>query len=153
MATVSEKKEVSRGRRHSFNGVVVSDKADKTIIVSVERLTRHPQYEKIIRRKSKFYVHDENNEAAVGDIVEIMGTRRISKQKRWRLVKVVKAVPKLGKDAKVAEIHMKEEDASAKPVAPKNTEEAIAAKKAATDAKAKAEAEAKAAAESSEEGK
>lgn len=152
MAIVSEKEAVSRGRRHSFNGVVVSDKTDKTIVVSVERLTRHPQYEKIVRRKSKFYVHDEKNEAAVGDIVEIMGTRRISKQKRWRLVRIVKALPKLGKAAAAAEQHMNQEDASAKPVAPKNTEEAIAAKKAAAELKAKAEAEAKAAAETSGEG-
>ncbi|PCI37007.1 MAG: 30S ribosomal protein S17 [Elusimicrobia bacterium] len=147
MATATEKKEVTRGQRHSFDGVVISDKADKTIIVSVERLTRHPKYEKIIRRRSKFYVHDEKNEAAVGDTVEIMGTKRISKQKRWRLVRIVKAAPVLGKSAKTAEVHMNQEDASAKPVAPKNTEEAIAAKQAATEVKAKAEAEAKAKAE------
>jgi len=153
MATVSEKKDITRGRRHSFSGIVVSEKPNKTIIVSVERLTRHPQYEKIIKRKSKFYVHDEKNEASIGDLVEIMGTRRISKLKRWRLVKVLKAAPKLGQAAATAETHINEEDASAKPVAPKNTEEAIAAKKVAAEAKAKAEAEAKAAAESSEEGK
>lgn len=146
MATVSDKKESTRGRRHSFSGVVVSDKTDKTIVVSVERLTRHPEYEKIVRRRSKFYVHDEKNEAAVGDLVEIMGTRRISKQKRWRLVKILKAAPKLGVAAQKAETHMLQEDASAKPVAPKNTEEAIAAKAAAAEAKAKAEADAKAAA-------
>jgi len=151
MSTVSEKKEVVRGRRHSFSGVVVSDKANKTIVVAVERLTKHPEYEKVIKRKSKFYVHDENNEACVGDVVEIMGTRRLSKQKRWRLVKILKAAPKLDKAGKAAEEHMQQEDASAKPVAPKNTEEAIAAKKAAAEAKAKAEAEAKAAAEAGEE--
>ena len=153
MATVTEKKDISRGRRHSFTGVVVSAKGNKTIIVSVERLTRHVKYEKVMRGQSKFYVHDENNEAAVGDLVEIMGTKRISKLKRWRLVKIVKAAPVLGKSAKTAEVHMDEEDKSAKPVAPKNTEEAIAAKKVAVEAKAKAEAEAKAAAETSEEGK
>jgi len=141
MAKVSDKKESTRGRRHSFSGVVVSDKTNKTIVVSVERLTRHPEYEKIVRRRSKFYVHDENNEAAVGDIVEIMGTRRISKQKRWRLVRIVKAAPKLGAAAQKAETNMLQEDASAKPVAPKNTEEAIAAKAAALEAKAKAAAE------------
>lgn len=55
---------------------------------------RHARYEKIVRRRSKFYVHDEKNESHVGDLVEIMGTRPLSKLKRWRLVRVVKTAPK-----------------------------------------------------------
>jgi small subunit ribosomal protein S17 len=80
--------------RHVFHGVVVSDKADKTRVVSVQRTVRHARYEKIVRRRSKFYVHDEKNESHVGDLVEIMGTRPLSKLKRWRLVRVVKTAPK-----------------------------------------------------------
>ena len=138
MTTVSNNQDSARGRRHSFVGVVLSAKADKTRIVSVERLTRHPEYEKIVRRRSKFYVHDEKNEARLGDLVEIMGTRRISKLKRWRLVRIVKAAPQLGKEAAEAESQLGQQDASAVPVAPKNSPEAIAARKAAA-AKAAAE--------------
>ena len=86
--------EARQSRRHIFRGVVVSDKADKTRVVSVTRQFRHPRYEKILRRRSKFYVHDEGNESRVGDLVEIMGTRPVSKLKRWRLVRIVKAAPK-----------------------------------------------------------
>lgn len=84
-----------RNDRHLFRGVVVSDKADKTRVVSVQRTTRHTRYEKVIRRRSKFYVHDEKNESHVGDLVEVMGTRPLSKLKRWRLVRIVKAAPKV----------------------------------------------------------
>jgi len=90
MTTDSTKKD-SRARRRGFVGVVVSDKADKTRVVTVQRLVRHPRYEKIVRRRSKFYVHDEKNESRVGDQVEIMSTRPLSKLKRWRLVRVVQA--------------------------------------------------------------
>lgn len=83
-----------RARRHTFQGIVVSDKADKTRVVTVLRQTRHPRYEKIVRGKSKFYVHDEGNESHVGDLVEIMGTRPLSKLKRWRLVRIVKQAPR-----------------------------------------------------------
>jgi small subunit ribosomal protein S17 len=86
----------ARGRRHIFEGVVVSDKADKTRVVSVARLVRDTHYEKVSRRRSKFYVHDEKNESHMGDLVEIMGARPLSKLKRWRLVRIVKAAPRLG---------------------------------------------------------
>lgn len=95
MTTVSTEGKTARKRRHSFQGVVVSDKADKTRVVSVARSVRHPRYEKIVRRKSKFYVHDEKNESHKGDLVEIMGTRPLSKLKRWRLVRIVKAAPRM----------------------------------------------------------
>lgn len=69
-------------------GKVVSNKMDKTAVVAVERMTRHPLYGKIIKRTKKYKVHDENNECSVGDKVKIMETRPISKGKRWRLVEV-----------------------------------------------------------------
>lgn len=83
-----------RGQRKVFQGIVVSDKMTKTRIVSVARSVRHPFYEKIIKKSSKFAVHDEQNASHEGDLVEIMSTRPLSKSKRWRLVRVVKAAPR-----------------------------------------------------------
>ncbi len=77
-------------RRKVRTGVVVSDKMDKTITVAVERLMRHPLYGKTIKRTKKFKAHDENNECKVGDIVTIMETRPLSRDKRWRLVKIIR---------------------------------------------------------------
>ena len=94
MATVSEATE-TRNRRRVIEGVVVSDKMDKTRVVDVERRVRHPFYEKIMTKHSKFYVHDEGNESHAGDLVEIMSIRPLSRLKRWRLVRVVKAAPKI----------------------------------------------------------
>lgn len=71
-------------------GKVISDKPDKTIIVEVERLVKHPLYRKYIRKKKKFYAHDESNEAAIGDIVEISSIKPVSKLKRWKLDKILK---------------------------------------------------------------
>ena len=70
-------------------GKVVSDKMDKTIVVAIEDNVMHPLYKKIIKRTVKFKAHDENNTAGIGDKVEIMETRPISKDKRWRLVRVI----------------------------------------------------------------
>ena len=70
-------------------GVVVSDKMDKTIVVAVKDSVQHPLYKKIMKRTVKFKAHDENNECNVGDRVMIMETRPLSKDKRWRLVKIV----------------------------------------------------------------
>ena len=70
-------------------GKVVSDKMDKTIVVAIEDNVRHPKYGKIIKRTVKFKAHDENNECNIGDKVEIMETRPISRDKRWRLVEIV----------------------------------------------------------------
>jgi len=70
-------------------GRVVSDKMDKTIVVAVEDNVKHPLYKKIIKRTAKFKAHDENNECKVGDRVEIMETRPLSKEKRWRLVRII----------------------------------------------------------------
>jgi small subunit ribosomal protein S17 len=79
-----------RNSRKVRTGIVVSDKMDKTITVAVERLMRHPLYGKTIKRTKKFKAHDENNECKVGDIVTIMETRPLSRDKRWRLVKIVR---------------------------------------------------------------
>lgn len=70
-------------------GKVVSNKPDKTIIVEVERRVQHPLYKKLIIKRKKFYAHDEHNEAIVGDIVQIVSVRPISKLKRWRLEKIL----------------------------------------------------------------
>jgi small subunit ribosomal protein S17 len=79
-----------RRARKVRTGVVVSDKMDKTIVVAVESLMRHPVYGKTIKRTKKFKAHDENNECKVGDIVKISETRPLSHDKRWRLVEIIK---------------------------------------------------------------
>ena len=78
-----------QGNRKTKIGRVVSDKMDKTIVVSVERLTRHPLYKRVIRASSKFAAHDELNAARVGDTVRIEESRPLSRTKRWRLVEVI----------------------------------------------------------------
>jgi small subunit ribosomal protein S17 len=70
-------------------GVVVSDKMDKTVVVVVNRLVQHPVYKKYIRRRAKFMAHDEQNTAQIGDRVEIVQARPLSRKKRWRLSRVV----------------------------------------------------------------
>src|SRR5215203_2554044 len=70
-------------------GRVVSDKMDKTIVVSVERLSRHPLYKRVIRLTTKFKAHDERNEARIGDTVRIVESRPLSASKRWRMVEIV----------------------------------------------------------------
>ncbi|MEF2593608.1 MAG: 30S ribosomal protein S17 [Eggerthellaceae bacterium] len=79
----------NRNSRKVRQGVVVSAVNDKTIVVSVESRKPHPVYKKMISTTKKFHAHDENNEAGVGDTVQIMETRPMSKLKRWRLVKIV----------------------------------------------------------------
>jgi small subunit ribosomal protein S17 len=79
----------ARGQRKTKVGRVVSDKMDKTIVVSVERLTRHRLYKRVIRLTTKFKAHDEANEAHVGDTVLIEESRPLSATKRWRLIEVV----------------------------------------------------------------
>ena len=79
----------SRGMRKVREGLVVSDKMDKTIVVLVERKIKHPLYKKVIRRSKKYKAHDETNRCKVGDRVRIMETCPLSKQKCWRLVEVL----------------------------------------------------------------
>ena len=75
----------SRGRRKVRRGIVVSDKMQKTITVKVERQILHPMYKKFIKRSKTFFAHDEENTARIGDFVQIVETRPLSKNKRWRL--------------------------------------------------------------------
>ncbi len=77
-----------RARRKVQTGKVTSAKMDKSITVVVERLVKHSVYDKFLRRRTKLHAHDENNEAKVGDVVELVATRPLSKLKRWRLVRV-----------------------------------------------------------------
>lgn len=78
-----------RAKRKVRQGSVLSDKMDKTRVVVQERLVKHPVYGRYVRRRKKYYMHDENNESHVGDTVRFMETRPISKQVRWRLLEVV----------------------------------------------------------------
>lgn len=86
--TIDAKTEQNRKHRKQKQGVVVSNKMQKTLVVQVTRTIRHPRYQKVMSRSKKYYAHDENNSAQIGDEVIIMETRPISKLKRWRLVEV-----------------------------------------------------------------
>lgn len=104
---MQEAEKATRGRRKTLVGRVTSAKMDKTRRVEVPRLAKHGKYGKYLRRSTVCYAHDENNEAAVGDQVEIMETRPLSKLKRWRLVRV------LSKGGSVAEDLAQAAEASA----------------------------------------
>ena len=78
-----------RNRRKVRVGRVVSDRMEKTIVVSIERLVKHPTVGRYVRRRTKFKVHDEKNECRIGDVVRFMETRPMSKDKRWRFVEFV----------------------------------------------------------------
>ena len=78
-----------RNLRKTRVGKVVSDKMDKTIVVSIETSVKHPLYGKVMKRTYKLKAHDENNECAIGDKVKVMETRPLSKEKRWRLVEII----------------------------------------------------------------
>ena len=86
---MSETTTQQRGRRKVMQGVVVSDKMDKTIVVLVEDRVKHPLYGKVMTKSSRIKVHDEDNTAGIGDRVCVMETRPLSAQKRWRLVKII----------------------------------------------------------------
>lgn len=81
---------MSYKKRKRYIGVVLSDKMDKTVVVGVTRIFQHPKYKKYIRRVKKFKAHDEENRCRVGDIVEIMETRPLSKEKRFVVVRKIK---------------------------------------------------------------
>ncbi|GAB7002958.1 30S ribosomal protein S17 [Nocardioides sp. AN3] len=89
MAAQSEVETTERNRRKVREGLVVSDKMDKTIVVEVEDRVKHPLYGKVMRRTSKLKAHDEQNTAGIGDRVLLMETRPLSATKRWRLVEVL----------------------------------------------------------------
>ena len=78
-----------RKRRKTLRGRVVSDKMQKSVVVTIERLVKHPLYGKRIKRTSRYTAHDETNDCKEGDLVEIMETRPLSKTKRWRVLRVI----------------------------------------------------------------
>jgi len=90
MAEIQENSQtLNRNSRKTRIGTVVSDKMDKTVVVSIERRVQHPVYGKMVRRTKRLKAHDEKNDAKTGDTVRIMETRPLSKDKRWRLVEIV----------------------------------------------------------------
>ncbi len=88
------------GQRRVLQGVVVSDKMQKTVVVAVERRTMHPLYRKTITRTKRYKAHDEHNECRIGDIVRIEETRPLSREKRWRVIEIVQRgeVPEIEAD-------------------------------------------------------
>jgi small subunit ribosomal protein S17 len=92
-ATTAGTTSEERGNRRVVVGVVTSDKMNKTRRIEVPRLVKHPRYGKYVRRRTVCHAHDENNESRMGDTVEIMETRPLSKMKHWRLVRVVVKAP------------------------------------------------------------
>lgn len=80
---------MERGRAKTREGIVVSNKMDKTVVVVVSRLVKHPQYKKYVKRRAKYKVHDEQNRCGIGDRVVIAETRPLSKDKRWRVRQIV----------------------------------------------------------------
>jgi small subunit ribosomal protein S17 len=99
MAEASASPDVVRKGRKVLQGLVTSNKMAKTITVNVERTYKHPKYKKYVRRQDKYHAHDEANEARIGDRVEIMECRPLSKLKRWRLIRVVEQAAADGGDA------------------------------------------------------
>ena len=83
-----EEQMMERNLRKTRTGKVVSDKMEKTIVVAVEDHVKHPLYKKIVKKTYKLKAHDENNDCKIGDTVKVMETRRLSKDKRWRLVEI-----------------------------------------------------------------
>jgi small subunit ribosomal protein S17 len=81
---------LQRNLRKVRQGTVISDKMDKTVVVLVETWSRHPLYNRTVKRTTKFMAHNEDNQARVGDVVRIMETRPLSKNKRWRVVNIVR---------------------------------------------------------------
>jgi small subunit ribosomal protein S17 len=89
MQTEATQEKAERAARATRVGEVVSAKGDKTIVVRITRKVRHPLYGRFIKKSTKLHVHDETNDAREGDVVRVMGTRPLSKLKRWRLLDVV----------------------------------------------------------------
>ena len=127
-----------RNLRRSIQGVVVSDKNDKTIVVLVETHKKHAKYGKRVKYRKKYYAHDENNEAKVGDTVTIMETRKLSATKRFRLVSIDK-VAELS--VKEAEKELKEEVLTGEIAVEEVEEKPAAEKEVAEEVKQEKEAE------------
>ncbi len=96
---MTPQEEVRDNLRKKRTGVVTSDKMQKTIVVQIRRKSLHPLYGKVIKKANKFKVHDEKNEAKVGDVVRIAETRPLSKDKRWRLVEIVQRASAADREA------------------------------------------------------
>lgn len=79
----------TRGMKRQVSGIIVSNKMDKTVVVQVERMVKHPLYKKFIRRRNKFMAHDKDNSCQIGDVVEITEARPLSKTKRWRVSRIL----------------------------------------------------------------
>lgn len=107
---MSSENKKTTGKRKEFIGVVTSDKMDKTITVSVERLKFHPIYKKGVKRTKKYKAHDEKNIAKVGDIVRIRECRPLSKTKRWRLVEIIQSANVLTKKGQEEPLDINEEE-------------------------------------------
>ena len=84
---------MERNLRKTQVGIVTSDKMDKTVVVSIKDRVKHPLYGKIVKTTKKYKAHDENNEARIGDVIRMMETRPLSKDKRWRLVEIIEKAP------------------------------------------------------------
>lgn len=97
MGDTAQQQNQQQGARKERVGEVIADKMDKTIVVRVDRRLVHERYGKVISRSKKYYVHDEKNEAGIGDKVHIEETRPLSKLKRWRLVKVLHKAEQIDK--------------------------------------------------------
>ena len=106
-------KPVERSERRTVTGVVTGDKMDKTIKVRVDRLVKHPVFEKTLKRSYVCYAHDEKREAKNGDLVELMETRPLSRLKHWRLLRVVTKSASGGADARAAARPSAKADAAA----------------------------------------
>ena len=89
MATETTTEQSERGLVRSREGIVVSDKMDKTVVVSVTRQVRHPAYGKFVKKTRRYFAHDESNECGIGDLVLIEETRPISKNKHWKVKKIL----------------------------------------------------------------
>lgn len=87
---MSEEQQKQRGRRHVMVGTVTSDKMDKTVVVRVDTTVMHPLYQRYVRRTTKYTAHDEKNLCGIGDTVSIVGSRPLSKTKRWRVGEIMK---------------------------------------------------------------
>jgi small subunit ribosomal protein S17 len=85
----------TKPHRKTRVGVVVSDKMDKTVVVSISKKIKHPKYKKFVQRRVKYKAHDERNDARIGDRVEIEETRPLSREKRWRVTQILERAPEV----------------------------------------------------------
>jgi small subunit ribosomal protein S17 len=116
--TQTERKPI--GHKNEKIGEVVSDKMTKTIVVEVTRRVPHPVYKRIISKRNKFYAHDEDQAAKIGDVVRIIECRPMSKMKRWRLGEIVRKAVQVGVDPNAVDLDSTQTTAGQKSLAPKS---------------------------------